>query len=130
MLVASALTATGRFGFATLYLVGAIFNLTYGRRHPSEFYGSFGDTAWFGAYRTLIREVIVPNGAWFAVLLGGFELAVAGLILSGGTAMVAGLAAGIAFCLLVVPASSVPGALANGGLALAQGALLWSELSA
>jgi len=130
MLVASALTAAGRFGFAALYFAGAVFNLTYGRTHPGEFYASFGETAWLGAYRKVIHQVILPNGARFAVLLGAFELAVAGLILSGGTPMAAGLAAGIAFCLLVVPASNFAGALANGGLAITQSFLLWNELSA
>jgi len=50
----------------------------------------------------------------------------AGLILAGGTLMTAALVAGIAFALLVVPASNVVGALANLALALGQGALLWS----
>lgn len=63
------------------------------------------------------------------MLLGAFELAVAGLVLAGGGAMVAGLVAGIAFALLVVPASNIAGALGNFLLAAGQAVLLWSELA-
>ncbi|MDH3725388.1 MAG: hypothetical protein OER93_06555 [Thermoleophilia bacterium] len=118
----------GRYGFAALYLAGAVFNLTYGRSHPAEFFGSFEASTWFGPYRWMIREVIVPNGAVFAVLIAGFQLAVAGLLLAGGTAMVVGLAAGLTFSLLIVPASNPVGGLANLALALAQGALLWNQV--
>jgi uncharacterized membrane protein YphA (DoxX/SURF4 family) len=124
----SALSLFGRIAFGVLFLAGGVFNLTYGRRHPDEFYGSFADSAWVAPCGSLIRRWILPHGALFAVVLGAFELAVAALILSGGTAMVVGLAAGIAFALAVAPASNAAGALANLALASGQAALLWSLL--
>ena len=129
MTIVDALALVGRIGFAALYLIGAVFNLTYGRSQPEVFYGSFAETAWFGLYRRLIRVVIVPNGARFAILLAGFELALSGLIASGGTAMSVGLGAGIAFSLSIVPASGRAGAIAGLGLALVQGVLLWIQVS-
>lgn len=128
MAAADALVAAARFGLAALYLAGAASNLADGRRHPDDVYGSLATTAWLGPYRWLISEVILPNGALFAVLLGGFEPVLAGLLPGGGQATAIGLAAGLAFCLLVVPAMSVGGALANLALAAAQGALLWGQL--
>ncbi len=129
MLSVHTLSEIGRYSLAALYATGGVFNLTYGRTHPREFFGAFDASTWFGPYRPLIRDLILPNGAAFAALLGAFEIVVAGLLLAGGTMMGIGLVAGVVFTLLVVPASNVAGALANLALATGQCVLLWVQLN-
>jgi hypothetical protein len=46
-------------GFGLLFLVGAIFSLSYILRHGKEFYGSFAASAWFGPSRKLVRNFLI-----------------------------------------------------------------------
>ena len=62
-------------GFGLLFLVGAIFNVSYTLRHGEEFYGSFATSAWFGPSRRLVRSVVIPHARLFTVLLLKDEVA-------------------------------------------------------
>jgi hypothetical protein len=108
------------YGFGGIYLIGAVFNLTYTLRNGESFYGSFADNAWFGPARTLIRNVVIPNATVFSVLLIALQVSVALLIFSRGSRVELGLAIGAAFSLFAALVSSVGGAVGNPALAALQ----------
>jgi hypothetical protein len=109
----------GEIGFGILFLISAIFNLSYTLRHGKEFYGSFVSNAWFGPYKTLIRIVVIPHATVFTILLAAFLVSLALMILTRGSFVKPALVAGAVFSLAVVPASNLPGAIANLAMATA-----------
>ena len=96
----------------------AIFNLSYTLRHGQEFYGSFAVNAWFGPYKTLIRTVVIPHATVFTILLIALLASLALMILTRGSVVKPALIAGAVFSLAAVPASNLPGAIANLAMAL------------
>jgi hypothetical protein len=107
-------------GFGLLFLVGAIFNVSYTLRHGEEFYGSFAASAWFRPSRKLVRSVVIPEAKLFTILLVALQVSIAVTILSRGNLIQYGLIAGAVFSLAAVLVSNVPGALANLALAALQ----------
>ena len=120
MKVIGILANIGEIGFGVLFLIAAIFNLSYTLRHGQEFYGSFAANAWFGPYKTLIRTVVIPHATVFTILLIALLASLALMILTRGSLVKPALIAGAVFSLAAVPASNLPGAIAN----LAMAALL------
>jgi hypothetical protein len=78
------------------YLVGWILHLYLGLNAP-EVYLPFGSTAILPGFSALWCAVVMPHISSFALLLAGFELAVASLLLSGGASFRVGVALSIAF---------------------------------
>lgn len=107
-------------GIGLLFLVGAIFNVSYTLRHGEEFFGSFAASAWFRPSRKLVRSVVIPQAKLFTILLVALQVSIAVTILSRGNLIQYGLIAGAVFCLAAVLVSNVPGALANLALAALQ----------
>jgi len=114
-------------GFGLLFLVGAIFNVSYTLRHGEEFYGSFATSAWFGPSQKLVRSVVIPHARLFTALLIALQASIALMILSRGNLVQVGLITGAAFCLAVVPVSNIPGAIANFALAAIQAFLAFAR---
>lgn len=94
-----------------------MFNTVWTLRHQAEFYGDFADGAWLSPARSVIRNVVIPNGTLFTVLLIVFQVAVAIAILTLGDFVKVALLAGGAFSLAVAFFSNPAGSAA--GLALA-----------
>jgi len=109
----------GEIGFGILFLISAIFNLSYTLRHGKEFYGSFVANAWFGPYKTLIRTVVIPHATVFTILLVVLLVSLALMILTRGNFVKPALIVGAVFSLAIVPASNLPGAIANLAMAAA-----------
>lgn len=107
-------------GVGLLFLVGAIFNVSYTFRHGEEFYESFAASAWFHPSRKLVRSVIIPQAKLFTILLVALQLSIAVTILSRGNLVQYGLIAGAVFSLAAALVSNVPGAIANLALAALQ----------
>lgn len=100
-----------------LFVVGAIFNAAYTRRHADEFYCGFAEGAWFAPGRRPVERVVLPNAAVFNAGVILLQAAVALAILSRGDLTTAGLVPGAMFAALAALAAS-PGGTA-GNLALA-----------
>jgi hypothetical protein len=83
------------------YLVGWILHFYLGLFSP-EAYLPFGSTAILPGYSEVWLSVVMPHVSVFALLLAGFELTVASLLLSGRTCFRAGVALSIAFNLFLV----------------------------
>jgi hypothetical protein len=109
----------GEIGFGILFLISAIFNLSYTLRHGKEFYRNFATNAWFGPYKALIRIVVIPHTTVFTILLVVLLVSLALMILTRGSFVKPALIAGAVFSLAVVPASNLPGAIANLAMAAA-----------
>jgi hypothetical protein len=103
----------GEIGFGILFLIGAIFNLTYTIRNGEEFFGSFADNAWLPLSRPLMRNVVIPRARLFTVLIVVAQVTAAALILSRGARAGYGLILGAAFALTAALVSSPGGAIAN-----------------
>jgi hypothetical protein len=103
----------GEIGFGVLFLIAAVFNLSYTLRHSKEFYGSFSANAWLYPYKTLIRTLVIPHARVFTILLIALLASLALMILSRSSLVKPALIAGAVFSLAVVPASNLPGAIAN-----------------
>jgi hypothetical protein len=114
----------GRAVLAAVYLGGAVWHSAYTVGHARAVYEAFGDMAWLPPYQWLIRELVVPNGAAFTLALIAFEATVGILLLGRGGLARAGLVAGIAFNLALVPALGWPYVLGVVPLLAAQAALL------
>lgn len=110
-------------GFGLLFLIGAVFNLSYTLRHGEEFYGSFAENAWFSLSGTLMRAIVIPRARLVTALLILIQVTVAALILSRGTLVRYGLIIGVTFALLAALVSSIGGAIANLVLAAIQALL-------
>jgi hypothetical protein len=98
-------------GFGLAYLIGAISNFLYIRRHGDEFYGRFARGAWLPPSRRFIQSVVIPHSRFFTLLLFIFQVLVAIAILSRGPFVIYGLVAGAIFSLWAVsvgnPAESI-----------------------
>jgi hypothetical protein len=103
-----------------LYAAGAVFNAVYTMRHHEEFYGSFVDGAWLSPARSFVRNVVLPNGTLFTVVLIVFQVGVAAVLLTRSDWVVPALFAGAAFALVAAFASSPGGTVGNLALAAAQ----------
>lgn len=110
-----------------LFAVGAVFNTAYTLRHTDEFYGEFADGAWLSPAEWLIRNVVIPNGTLFTVLLITFQAAVAIAILTRGDLVTVALLAGGSFALVVALFSNPAGTAANLILAAIQFGLALSR---
>jgi hypothetical protein len=111
-------------GLAVLYLGGAAWHSAYTVGHARAVYEAFGDMAWLAPYQWLIRELVVPNALAFTLGLIAFEATVGILLLGRGRFARAGLLAGIAFNLSLVPALGWPYVLGIVPLIAALAALL------
>lgn len=121
------LRTIAEIGIGILYLAGAAFNAVYTLRHTEEFYETFADGAWVSPARSFVRDVVIPNGKAFTVLLIAFLVVVAIAILSRGAAVGPALFAGGCFALVVAFFSSPRGTVANLALAAAQFGLALSR---
>jgi hypothetical protein len=83
------------------YLVGWILHVCLGLLAP-EVYQAFGSTAVLPGFGDLWGRVVMPHISLFALLLAGFELTVALLLLSGGRRFRVGVALSIAFNVFLV----------------------------
>jgi hypothetical protein len=110
-----------------VYAAGAVFNTVYTLRHHAEFYGDFADGAWLRPAQWFIRNVVIPNGRLFTVLLIVFQAAVAIAILTRGDLVTAALLAGGAFSLVVAFFSNPAGIAANLVLAVIQLSLAFAR---
>ncbi len=117
------LRTVAEIAIGVLYAVGAVFNTVWTLRHSAEFYGDFADGAWLSPARWVIRNVVIPNGTLFTVLLIGFQAAVAIVILTRGELVEVALLAGGTFSLVVAFFTSPGGTAANLALAVVQYAL-------
>lgn len=115
--------SAAEIAFGVLHAIGAVFNTVYTLRHSAEFYGGFAEGGWFRPAEWFIRNVVMPNGTLFTVLLILFQAAVAIAILSRGDLVTAALLAGGVFALVVAFFSSPGGTAANLVLAAGQFAL-------
>jgi hypothetical protein len=121
------LRAVAEIAIGALFAVGAVFNTVYTLRHTAEFYGEFADGAWLSPAEWFIRNVVIPNGTVFTVLLIVFQAAVAIAILTRGDLVTLGLLAGGTFALVAALFSNPAGAIANLVLAVIQFALALSR---
>jgi hypothetical protein len=121
------LQTIGEVGFGLLFLVGALFNLSYTLRHGEEFYGSFAENAWLPPSPFLIRRLVIPRATLFTVLLIALQIGVAILILSRGDLVRTGLIVGCLFSLVAVFVSSIGGSIANLALAILMALLALSR---
>jgi hypothetical protein len=110
-----------------LFLVGAIFSVSYTLRHGEEFYGSFAASAWFRPTRRLVRSVVIPQAKLFTILPIALQVSVAVMILSRGSLVRPGLLVGALFALAATSVSNVPGAVANLALAVVQALLAFAR---
>ena len=76
------LRTVAEVAIGVLYAVGAVFNTVWTLRHNAEFYGDFADGAWLSPARWVIRNLVIPNGTLFTVLLIVFQATVAIAILT------------------------------------------------
>lgn len=105
-----------RLALAGLYAAGAVFNLTFTRSNPSILLG-WADTSLIPLQADLIRTLIAPNGAAFAVAVAAYELVTAGLLAAGPASARAGHVLAAAFNVVAAPLWIVQVPL-NGGLAV------------
>ena len=107
-------------GFGIIYLIGAVFNFTYTRKHGVEFYTGFADGAWFPPGAWLMRKAVIPSPGIFTAILVSFQVLVGIALLSQGPFVELALLAGVVFCLYAVFVCNVPGAIANLAMAVLQ----------
>lgn len=107
-------------GIGTMYIIGAVFNFFYTRRHGEEFYTGFAERTWFSPASWFIQNFVVPRPGIFTVTLILFQLFVGIALISQGPNVGLGLLAGTAFCMYMVFVSNIPGAIANLALAVLQ----------
>jgi len=114
------LRAAAEIAIGALYAAGAVFNAVYTLRHTTDFYGAFADGAWLRPAERIIRNVVIPNGTLFTVLLIAFQVTLAIVIFTRGDLVKAALIAGAAFSLVVAFFSSPAGIVGNAALAAIQ----------
>lgn len=117
------LQSVAEMAVGVVYAAGAVFNTVYTLRHTACFYGDFADGAWLKPAEWFIRNVVIPHGRLFTVILIVFQAAVAVAILTRGDFVEAALLVGGAFSLVVAFFSSPAGTAATLGLAMIQFAL-------
>jgi len=105
------------------YLGFAAFNAAYTLPRSHELDG-YAEGAWFPFLEDFMRDVFMPNGEVFMVLVIAFEVAVGLLILGRGLAVDVGVAASVLWVLAVLPFLAWPYLLTNVVLVGIQGLLL------
>lgn len=121
------LRSIAEIGVGLLHAAGATFNAVYTFRHTEEFFGTFVDGAWVSPAGSFTRNVVIPNGRLFTLLLIVFQVAVAVAILTRGAPVRPALLAGGTFALAVAFFSSPGGTVGNLVLAAIQYALALSR---
>ena len=106
------------------YLAAAVFNTVYTLPRSDQLDG-YADGAWFPFLGDFMRDVFMPNGDLFMILVIAFEVAVAVLILSRGSYVDAGVVASVLWVLAVLPFLAWPYLITNLVLALMQGVILF-----
>lgn len=105
------------------YLVAAAFNLF--STLPKGDLAWFAENAWLPTLDALVMEVVVPNRAFFMVLVVAFEVVVGALILGRGRSVDVGIGAAVLWVLFLMPfLQPWPMAATNLLLAVVQAVLL------
>ena len=115
------------FIFGTIYLLGAIANITLATINGSQSYIGFADASFFPWYREAWMAVAAPNITLVVVLLIAFEICLGLLFIIKRKYLKIALILGILFCLASMP-TMVQAIYTNLPLALIQAFLLWKEL--
>lgn len=107
------------------YLAAAAFNLAYTlpRAGEPELFEGYADGAWLPLFENLVRDVFMPNAEVFMVLVAAFEVAVGLAILGKEPWVDGGVAASVAWVIVLLPFLAWPYLLVNVGLAAAQGSI-------
>jgi len=105
------------------YLAAAVFNTVYTLPRSDQLDG-YAEGAWFQFLEDFMRDVFMPNGDLFMILVIAFEVAVAVLILSRGSYVDAGVVASVLWVVAVLPFLAWPYLITNLVLALMQGVIL------
>jgi hypothetical protein len=105
------------------YLAAAVFNTVYTLPRSDQLDG-YAEGAWFPFLEDFMRDVFMPNGDLFMILVIAFEVAVAVLILSRGSYVDAGVVASVLWVVAVLPFLAWPYLITNLVLALMQGVIL------
>ena len=116
-----------RFIFGTIYLLGAIANITLATINGSQSYIGFADASFFPWYREAWMAVAAPNITLIVVLLIAFEICLGLLFIIRRRYLKIALILGILFCLASMP-TMVQAIYTNLPLALIQAFMLWKEL--
>jgi len=116
-----------RFIFGTIYLLGAIANITLVTINGSQSYIGFADASFFPWYREVWMAVATPNITLIVILLIAFEICLGLLFIIRRKYLKIALILGILFCLASMP-TMVEALYTNLPLALIQAFLLWREL--
>lgn len=106
------------------YLAAAAFNTVYTLPRSDQLDG-YADGAWFPFLRDFMRDVFMPNGDVFMILVIIFEVAVAVLILSRDRYVDIGVGASVLWVLAILPFLAWPYLTTNLVLALLQGVILF-----
>lgn len=102
------------------YLAAAVFNTVYTLPRSDELDG-YADGAWFGFLADFMRDVFMPNGELFMVLVIVFEVAVGVAILSRARWVDLGVAASVLWVVAILPFLAWPYLLTNIALVALQG---------
>ena len=116
-----------RFIFGTIYLLGAIANITLATINGSQSYIGFADASFFPWYRETWMAVAASNITLIVVLLIAFEILLGLLFIIRRKYLKIALILGILFCLASMP-TMVQAIYTNLPPALIQAFLLWKEL--
>jgi hypothetical protein len=115
-----------RFIFGTIYLLGAIANITLVTINGSQSYIGFADATFFPWYREAWMSIAAPNITLIVILLIVFEISLGLLFILKRRYLKMALILGILFCLASMP-TMVEAIYTNLPLALIQASLLWKE---
>jgi hypothetical protein len=116
-----------RFIFGTIYLLGAIANITLVTINGSQSYIGFADDTFFPWYREAWMAVAAPNITLIVILLIAFEISLGLLFIIKRKYLKIALILGTLFCLASMP-TMVEAIYTNLPLALIQAFMLWKEL--
>jgi hypothetical protein len=116
-----------RIIFGTIYLLGAIANITLVMINGSQSYIGFADASFFPWYREAWMAVAAPNITLIVILLIVFEISLGLLFIIKRKYLKIALILGILFCLASMP-TMVQAIYTNLPLALIQAFMLWKEL--
>ncbi len=121
------LAKIGEFIFGILFLISAIFFLSYTLRHGKKFYESFAAKTWFVPYQTLIRNVVIPHATVFTILYVILHASLGLMILTGGSLVRPALIAGVVFSLAAAPAGNKPESITYLAYAAMLALLAWAH---
>ena len=116
-----------RFIFGSIYLLGAIANITLVTINGSQSYIGFAEATFFPWYREAWMALAAPNITLIVILLIAFEISLGLLFILKRKYLKIALVLGILFCLASMP-TMVEAIYTNLPLALIQALLLWKEL--